>query len=152
MSEDRTRARRGGLGPLCLPRLLFVDDEQLLVEATAATLADSADVLATTDPFEALASIEAGDRYDTILLDVNMPNMDGVRLLEHIAAISPSQAGRVVFMTAGSAASERHRLSSLPNPLLEKPIDLARIRELLWTAPRADSSSTRILFVAPQDS
>lgn len=126
------------------PRLLVVDDELLLVEAIEVALGGRVDVLATANPHEALASIDTGERYDAILLDVKMPEMDGVELFERIAAISPSQARRVVFMTATIEEAEE-RLSALPNATLRKPLDLARVDELLssWL-PGGDTHSTRI--------
>jgi CheY-like chemotaxis protein len=116
-----------------MPRLLVVDDELLLLEAIEVALVGQADVLATTDPHEALASIDTGERYDAILLDVRMREMDGIELCERIAAISPSQARRVVFMTAATSSMD-DRLSSFENATLRKPVDLSRIHELLSTA------------------
>jgi CheY-like chemotaxis protein len=124
-----------------MPRLLVVDDELLLLEAIEVALAGQVDVRATTDPHEALARIETGERYDAILLDVRMPAIDGIELYERIAAISPSQARRVVFMT-GVTSSADDRLSRLENATLRKPVDLSRIDELL-SAP-AQCGSSRI--------
>jgi CheY-like chemotaxis protein len=126
------------------PRLLVVDDELLLVEAIEAAMGDRADVLATSDPDEALASIDAGERYDAILLDVRMPGMDGLALFDHIAALSPSQARRVIFMTGGAVAPNEARLASLPNELLMKPLELARLEELLARMLRRAADSARM--------
>jgi CheY-like chemotaxis protein len=115
-----------------MPRLLVVDDEPLLLEAIEVALGGHVDVLATVDPHEALASIDTGERYDAILLDVRMPEMDGIELCERIAAISRAQARRVVFMTAATSLAD-DRLSSLNNATLRKPVDLSRIDALLAT-------------------
>lgn len=125
------------------PRLLVVDDELLLVEAIEVALGERVDVLATADPHEALASIDTGERYDAILLDVRMPEMDGIELCARIAAISPSQARRVVFMTAATSEADG-RLSDLPNTTLRKPLDLSRVDELLSSWLPDDTRSARI--------
>lgn len=122
-----------------MPRLLVVDDELLLLEAIEVALGGQVDVLATSDPHEALASIDTGERYDAILLDVKMPQMDGIELCERIAAISPSQARRVVFMTGASSPAD-DRLSSLENATLRKPVDLSRIDALLSTSDQCGRS------------
>jgi len=116
-----------------MPRLLVVDDELLLLEALEVALLGHVHVLTTVDPHEALARIETGERYDAILLDVRMPEMDGIELYERIAAISPAQARRIVFMTAAFSSAD-HRLLTLQNATLRKPVDLSRIDEL-FSAP-----------------
>jgi len=116
-----------------MPRLLVVDDELLLLEAFEVALVGRVDVLTTVDPYEALARIDTGERYDAILLDVRMPEMDGIELYERIASISPAQARRVVFMTAAFSSGD-DRLSTLENATLRKPVDLSRIDEL-FAAP-----------------
>ena len=116
-----------------MPRLLVVDDELLLLEALEVALLGHVHVLTTVDPHEALARIETGERYDAILLDVRMPEMDGIELYERIASISPAQARRVVFMTAAFSSGD-DRLSTLENATLRKPVDLSRIDEL-FAAP-----------------
>jgi len=116
-----------------MPRLLVVDDELLLLEALEVALVGQVEVLATVDPYEALARIDTGERYDAILLDVRMPEMDGIELYERIASISPAQARRVVFMTAAFSSGD-DRLSTLENATLRKPVDLSRIDEL-FAAP-----------------
>jgi len=116
-----------------MPRLLVVDDELLLLEALEVALVGQVEVLATVDPYEALARIDTGERYDAILLDVRMPEMDGIELRERIAEISPAQARRIVFMTAATSSAD-DRLSTLENATLRKPVALSRIDEL-FSAP-----------------
>jgi CheY-like chemotaxis protein len=122
-----------------MPRLLVVDDELLLLEALEVALVGQVDVLTTVDPHEALGRIEMGERYDAILLDVRMPEMDGIELYERIATISPAQARRIVFMTAAFSSAD-DRLSTLENETLRKPVDLSRIDELLWAPDQCGRS------------
>ncbi|HTQ46917.1 MAG TPA: response regulator [Polyangiaceae bacterium] len=122
-----------------MPRLLVVDDELLLLEALEVALVGQVEVLATVDPYEALARIDTGERFDAILLDVKMPEMDGLELYERIAAISPAQARRIVFMTAATIASRPRS----ENAILRKPVDLSRIDELLWPPERCGRSRTQ---------
>jgi len=122
-----------------MPRLLVVDDELLLLEALEVALVGQVEVLATVDPHEALARIDTGERFDAILLDVKMPEMDGLELYERIAAISPAQARRIVFMTAATIASRPRS----ENAILRKPVDLSRIDEVLWPPERCGRSRTQ---------
>jgi CheY-like chemotaxis protein len=69
-------------------RLLVVDDNEtnrriLVKQATAWGL----HVRATGSPSEAVAWIEAGEPFDVAILDMRMPEMDGVALAQRIRAI-----------------------------------------------------------------
>ncbi|HEY3817714.1 MAG TPA: response regulator [Polyangiaceae bacterium] len=111
------------------PRILVVEEEPLLLEAIVAAFHGRAEVLGTMRPHEAIASIEAGERYEAILVDIRMPEMDGFELHARIATICPAQARHVIFMTGGGLVSER-RVPSLPNERLVKPVDLAVLEAL----------------------
>jgi PAS domain S-box-containing protein len=69
-------------------RLLVVDDNEtnrrILVEQTTAW---GLRVRATGSPSEAVAWIEAGEPFDVAILDMRMPEMDGVALAQRIRAI-----------------------------------------------------------------
>jgi PAS domain S-box-containing protein len=69
-------------------RLLVVDDNEtnrrILVEQTTAW---GLRARATGSPSEAVAWIEAGERFDVAILDMRMPEMDGVALAQRIRAI-----------------------------------------------------------------
>jgi CheY-like chemotaxis protein len=101
-------------------------------------------VVATANPHEAIALIDVGERFDLILVDVKMPTMNGIELRDRIAELSPAQARRVVFLTAGPSASEQKRLSSLPNATLRKPLDLCVVEGLLSSALPYASDSARM--------
>ena len=113
-------------------RVLVIDDELFVVQALRLVLAREFDVTGTTLPEQALEWLLAGQSYDVILCDVMMPGITGVALRDRIAAARPEHASRVVFITGGLLLPEvRSALEGVPNAVLEKPIDLESLRELI---------------------
>lgn len=79
---------------------------------------------------EALDRLD-GDEYDLVLLDMNMPEMDGEATLQLIRASGKGWSGLpVVALTADSLSSQRdHYLGLGLNGFLTKPLD----RRALWS-------------------
>ena len=78
-------------------RILIVDDEENIREACRKSLARVGyEVEAAADAEEALTKLEASG-FDLALLDIRMPGMSGVELLEAVKATDPDVA--VVMMT-----------------------------------------------------
>lgn len=75
MSEE---AKTGG------PRVLVVDDEEALRRAHTRTLGRSGFVVETAADGEAAAAILAERSFDVVVSDIDMPGMNGIRLLERI--------------------------------------------------------------------
>ncbi len=116
----------------CVPRVLIVDDELLVVQSLQLVLSGEFDVAGTTHAEQALAWIAAGQSYDVILCDVMMPGLSGVDLRDRMHETVPEQAARIVFITGGLIVPEvRAMLDHVANTVLEKPIDLDGLRELI---------------------
>ena len=70
-------------------RILLLDDEPTLIAVGERRLqALGYEVATFTDPREALASFRAApDRFDLVMTDFSMPNMDGVQFARHVSAL-----------------------------------------------------------------
>jgi CheY-like chemotaxis protein len=89
---------------------------------------------------EAVESVER-QTYDVILMDVQMPEMDGLEASRRITAKwSPAQRPRIVAMTANAMQGDREMcLSAGMDDYLTKPIRVERLVEALHqVAARAD--------------
>jgi DNA-binding NtrC family response regulator len=78
----------------------------------------------------ALAKAREGSRYDLILMDVQMPGLNGVQTLHELHALDPTIA--VVMMTAytrDELAAESERMTGFG--ILSKPLDLDRVLSLV---------------------
>ncbi|MCA9550664.1 MAG: response regulator [Myxococcales bacterium] len=79
-------------------RLLIVDDEFSMRDSLAAWFQeDGHDVVAAESAEQALRTLD-DHRFDVALLDIKMPGIDGVELLERVRVIDPSI--RVIMITA----------------------------------------------------
>jgi diguanylate cyclase (GGDEF)-like protein len=116
-------------------RILIVDDSAVNVTLLTRMLdgAGYTDVTSTTRSTEVCALYEE-QRYDLILLDLMMPDMDGFEVLDGLRAIELEGYVPVVVLTA----QPKHRLRALQagaRDFITKPFDqievLARIQNML---------------------
>lgn len=70
---------------------------------------------------EALPLLEA-DRYDLLLTDIVMPEMDGIELAQRCAEVSPET--RVMFITGFAAVSLKANRDAPQAKVLSKPFHL----------------------------
>ena len=88
-----------------------------------------------------LAAVRAGTPFDYVLMDVNMPEMDGIEATRRIrAAEAASGAARtpIVALTANAFGEDREAcLAAGMDDFLVKPLDREKLAELLSRGGRA---------------
>jgi CheY-like chemotaxis protein len=94
---------------------------------------------------EALSRIATGERFDAVVCDLMMPVVTGMDLYAELLRVAPDVAGRIIFMTGGAfTARARAFIESVANPVLEKPIDLGKLRTFIAKAGRtAENTAVR---------
>jgi DNA-binding response OmpR family regulator len=116
--------------------VLLVEDEHALADAVAEALTDAGlKVDRAGDGQEALTRVR-NVAYDLVICDLKMPRIDGMTLYRAIAAVTPSLASRVIFVTGDVAGTDAERfLEETGCRWLAKPFrlsDLLRaVRETL---------------------
>jgi len=78
----------------------------------------------------------ASNKFDIILTDINMPIMDGLKLVKRVRSDPVHKNVPIVIITTESAEEDRQRALSLgANAYITKPIQapqvIAKVRELL---------------------
>ncbi len=92
---------------------------------------------------EVVNRLQTGETFDAIVMDVEMPIMDGRRALAMLETFMPAMAARTVFVTGGARTPELARwLDELPQGRVHlKPVDIVLLVEslsaLIRRAPRA---------------
>jgi CheY-like chemotaxis protein len=108
--------------------VLIVDDQRANVELLEQLLADAgySDVSSTTNPQEVCAMHRA-HAYDVILLDLQMPVMDGFQVMEVLKTVTADAYLPVIVLTAQPG----HKLRALragAKDFISKPFDLMEVR------------------------
>lgn len=108
--------------------VLVVDDEPASREVMRDMLESLGYlVVAAQDGLEALAKLAAG--VDLVLLDVNMPRMDGFEVVKHIRKKYSAAELPVIMVTGVSGRDERLRaVQTGANDFIEKPVDMTELR------------------------
>jgi two-component system, OmpR family, response regulator len=81
-------------------RILVVDDDSTLGHALGRMLRDH-DVTIECDPNAALERLRSGRCFDLVLVDVNLPGMNGYALASGIRAALGGDAPMLVLMSGG---------------------------------------------------
>ena len=120
-------------------RILVVDDDRGICTSLKEILEfDGCEVETAHDGIEALECVEK-HRFDLVLSDVVMPNMDGHELYLSLRDRHPELP--VLMMTAFHYDKDhiikRSRLQGLEGVIFKKPVDPARLREVIVETIRA---------------
>ena len=85
---------------------------------------------------EAIAALEAAT-YDLVLMDVQMPELDGLEATRRIRARWPAASGpRIAAMTANAMAGDRELcLAAGMDDYISKPIRPAELEAVLEVTP-----------------
>lgn len=82
-------------------RILVVDDELAIRMLLSELLSEAGYyVNAADNGMNAWELLKKADKYDLFILDVNMPQMDGISLCRFIMRDFPDMKGRFLFLTA----------------------------------------------------
>jgi signal transduction histidine kinase len=118
-----TIARRGSI--------LVIEDEPALCRVLERLLLPHR-VTTVMRAREALARIQAGERFSIILCDLMMPEMTGMEFYGELIRHHGVIANRVIFMSGGVLSPHsREFLERVPNLRLDKPIDTTRLHQLV---------------------
>jgi PAS domain S-box-containing protein len=148
--EQTRKHRPPSKPPRSRAKILVVDDQPLVAKGIARLLSAHHDVRTFTSAKKAFDLLGTGERFDVALVDLMMPEMTGMEFFELLRNTDPGLAQRLVFLTGGAfTQSCRDFLEHTSNPILEKPIDLPKMREIVdecvrratLDAPASESAS-----------
>lgn len=115
-------------------RILIVEDEKELQSTIAEGLRLDGYAVDTCDDGKTACEICFVEKYDLVILDLNLPEMDGLEVLQQIREFDSEL--KVLILSARNTVSDKvHGLDKGANDYLTKPFDFeeleARIRNLL---------------------
>lgn len=120
------------------PHVLVVDDEYGPRESIAFSLSSDFSVDTADRAREALSKVSARP-YAVVVLDIRMPEMDGIRALEELRKIDPHVA--VIMLTGyGTLLTAQQAMVAGANQYLRKPPDIPELIE----AVRKQAQGTRL--------
>lgn len=125
-------------------QILIVEDSptmrQLLVFALRRL--ENVEIVEASDGMDGLRKVSS-DHYDLALIDINMPVMDGLKLISMIRGEDDLKDIPIIVITTEGASEDRERALGLgANEYLTKPIQANRVlavaEALLKTRPGED--------------
>jgi len=151
------------LSDILMAKMLIVDDLEANVAVLEQMLREAGyvGVTSTRDPRE-VAELHRQNRYDLVLLDLQMPGLDGFQVMTALKEVEPDGFLPILVVTA----EPNHKLRALragARDFLSKPFELAEVlarvhnlleirllhrSETLLNVARLEKSEERFKFVA----
>jgi DNA-binding response OmpR family regulator len=114
--------------------LLADDDAQMRRLIRTVLQRDGFQVVEAADGLDALEAVETGG-VDLVILDVDMPRLDGLGVLEELRAQVRTACLPVIVLTASQGETEEQALDLGAHDYLRKPVQtrslVARVRAVL---------------------
>jgi len=113
--------------------VLLVEDNEPTRNMLSRRLGQEGYVVSAAENGRAALELMQVERYDLVLLDLIMPEMDGLAMLRHLAGTSSLQSTPTIVVTAVNsrdAVSECVQLGAAD--YVVKPIDLVTLKTRMW--------------------
>jgi signal transduction histidine kinase/FixJ family two-component response regulator len=123
------------------PQVLLVEDHIINQDVALGLLElHGCEATLAADGLQAVELLRAGQRFDLVLMDCQMPVMDGYEATRHIRAIELIEGGHmpVVALTANAMAGDREAcLAAGMDDFLSKPFRSEELRQVIARYGRA---------------
>ena len=154
--EATSRALEAQLVPLLGTRVLLVEDNEINQQIAAEMLRDAGFEVDLAENGQAgLNQVHArhadGRPYDVVLMDMQMPTMDGVSATRLIRETHSADVLPIIAMTANAMAADRDRcLAAGMNGFVSKPVSADALCRALLAAvkPRRPAAPLQVAAVA----
>jgi CheY-like chemotaxis protein len=120
-------------------RVLLVEDNEINQEVALGQLEDAEVVVDVAENGEIAVRMVRDNHYDVVLMDMQMPVMDGVEATRIIRSDARFEGLPIIAMTANAMAADREKcLEAGMNDHIPKPIDPEELFRVLahWTKRR----------------
>ena len=137
-------------------RLLLVEDNELNQELAVALLQNAGiEAVIANHGQEALDILQREDAFDGVLMDCQMPVMDGYTAAKQIR-LNPAWAGLpIIAMTANAMVDEREKVLALGmNDYIAKPLNVEAMFATIarWVTPSRPGAAAALVEPAGEDS
>ncbi|WP_105166592.1 response regulator [Pseudoalteromonas sp. T1lg23B] len=140
--------------PLAGISLLLVEDNELNQELAVALLTkQGAKVTVAGNGKQALSTLQT-HTFDGVLMDCQMPHMDGYETTRQIRAQTNLAQLPIIAMTASVTKDNQHAVKACGmNDIIFKPIDIAHMVSTIqqWVKPSTVNHDTKPIKVSEQD-
>ncbi len=129
---------------LCGRRILLAEDNPVNREVAVAILRGTGAVIDTAENGQEAVDMASTTRYDLILMDMQMPVMDGITATRLLRSRDELRKLPILAMTANAFAEDRQRcIDAGMNDHITKPVEPQALCEKIWRwlptdAPAAD--------------
>jgi CheY-like chemotaxis protein len=134
---EETRAARAidsGANPATAALILVADDNPAFLEVLQATLAARGYPVALARDGEAALALAQQLRPAVVVMDVQMPKLDGLEAIRQMRADSALAATPILALTALAMPGDRERcLAAGANAYLTKPVNLVKLAQTIDT-------------------
>jgi two-component system, cell cycle response regulator DivK len=112
-------------------KILVIEDDPASYKLIEATLKSSeVDLLHAKNGMQAIEHFNSNADIQLILLDIQLPGMNGYEVLTHIRKVNPTLP--IIAQTAYSMTNDREKcLNAGCNEYISKPISIIKLRELV---------------------
>jgi CheY-like chemotaxis protein len=110
------------------PRILLVEDNPINQKVALRFLAKEGFVADVANNGQEALDLFAREAYDIVLMDIQMPVMDGVTATEHLRRIYGQEKPYIIAVTANATPNDRQRCMDVGmNDFVTKPIDAVKL-------------------------
>lgn len=126
-------------------RVLLVDDDPVNCEVGEAMLKRLGHRPTIAGNGASAIELARSQAFDVILMDLHMPDMDGVEAASRIAKLDLPRMPRIIAVTADVSTSAHERLAGAGiAKIVSKPILINALREAMEDAPEVEPAATRL--------
>lgn len=115
-------------------RILFVDDEPNILRAFARQLRRVGEIVTACGPEPGLEALRTGGPFSVVVVDMQMPGMNGFEFLEQAKALQPNAVRIMLTGNADADTAERAAAQAGIFRFLLKPCDGERLMAVIADA------------------